>query len=312
MRLHATKVVEKPEGFVDLSPAGKYLYTDYTISITPEIFNCDGDISPTRVNLPVPPGTCQCLKFSEDDKLLACVISEEAHGLVTYTVHLLIAEASADFVHVASYNLGAYESMGETDSTRIEITVSNQQVPIIAISTRFVKAQPAVLVLELVGDLLQVTASFDMDAMEMLYVDISSDGKWLRSAVARRTTGWPKLYPLPRRLSGDDEEREMLHPVDLKEEYEYIRGNDLFSLFSSSGIISFTHRTRTDTGVSYSRRVLGILPDRYLEDYRQVKLIWPPADADDSEVKLLLLPDNYDRIAMIMTGIDSADLLTGE
>ena len=61
----------------------------------------------------------------------------------------------------------------------------------------------------------------------------------------------------------------------------------------------------------YRRTILCILPDLYL-DRICFTFIWPPADAEDSEVKVLALPLEIQFMAIIRTGIQSADLLGGD
>ena len=70
-----------------------------------------------------------------------------------------------------------------------------------------------------------------------------------------------------------------------------------------------------DSPKVYRRRVLCILPDLYLTTkayLRYFALIWPPADAEDSEVKVLAVPQEIQFTAIIRTGIQSADLLGGD
>lgn len=307
-RLSATTVLPGLGKYVYLSPAGKYVHVSCIDGSDQGTFYCDGEGSPKRVVAHVPPGRCQSMKFSEDDKFIACVTSEEAHGRVTYTVHLLEAEAGVHFRHIASYELYRSE---EAEVRSIGIAVSDQHVPVI-VASHYYDDKSALLVLELLDRVLKVTTSPN----HLILPDavISSDGNNIQCDWQFINTKWPQLYPLPHHGCREHEKKEKLHPIELDINAMYIEGSNLYRLrqHTTSGLIFLMDGQKPGAEVISRRRVVGVLPDRCLDNYDTLKLVWPPADAEDSEVKLLVLTMDCDRMAMIRTGIDSASLLVGE
>ena len=123
---------------------------------------------------------------------------------------------------------------------------------------------------------------------------------------------WPRLYPTDI-LQQSLKESVLNHPYSLRLYNHYVNDENIYRIrrSESSDLLLFEYRKICDSPNEYRRRILCIIPDLYLDSV-PVTLIWPPTDAEDSEVKVLTIPSATQFTAIIRTGIQSADLLGGD
>ena len=124
------------------------------------------------------------------------------------------------------------------------------------------------------------------------------------------------LYPTDISLQKSLKQRVLNHPYSLDEDRTYVSYEDIYGFVESDGsdLLLFQHRKVCDPPDAYRRRILCILPDVHQTKTFKTSftLIWPPADAEDSEVKVLARPMQVKLTGIIRTGIQSADLLSGD